>query len=246
MQEVFAVNRQEFEDTARRYREEMFRMYAAQSIEPKPKPEPHRAVPAQSTPAQNMQEPAPLQTQEPVQQTPQQQIPQTAVSRPQDSASADSDAPLRVPERENALLAPFVPEQQDSTEPEMSKRAYTGIIRIHVFTAQGAMPVAGAAVTVTRTENGQTDLISLQTTDQSGCVPPLTVPAPPPSEDQRAPAYFVYDIAVQAAGYYREQSTDVPVFPNVTSVQSFDLIPLPAGGDETGGSITYYNNMQQY
>ena len=40
----------------------------------------------------------------------------------------------------------------------------------------------------------------------------------------------------------------MPVFPNITSVQNFDLIPLPAGSDEPlpDGDITYYNNMQQY
>ena len=61
---------------------------------------------------------------------------------------------------------------------------------------------------------------------------------------------FLVAVAVlsPAAGFYREHSTDVPVFPNVTSVQNFDLIPLPAGADEPlpDGDITFYNNMQQY
>ena len=66
--------------------------------------------------------------------------------------------------------------------------------------------------------------------------------------DQRHPESYFYDITAQAAGYYREHSADVPVFPNITSMQNFDLIPLPAGADEPlpDGDITFYNDMQQY
>ena len=50
------MNRQEFEDTARRYREELFRMYASQNITPQPKPE---AVPAAAPLPQTQAPPAP-------------------------------------------------------------------------------------------------------------------------------------------------------------------------------------------
>ncbi|MBQ8920539.1 MAG: carboxypeptidase regulatory-like domain-containing protein [Oscillospiraceae bacterium] len=134
------------------------------------------------------------------------------------------------------------------TEPELPKRPYTGIIRVRVMTAQGARPVVGAAVMMTRNTGGEPELISLQTTDRSGCIEPVTVPAPPPSDDQRNPESFLYSITVQAPGYYREHSEDVPVFPNVTSVQNFDMIPLPSGTDEPipGGDLTYYNEMRRY
>ena len=38
------MNRQEFEDTARRYREELFRMYANQNVTPQPRPQSARPV----------------------------------------------------------------------------------------------------------------------------------------------------------------------------------------------------------
>ena len=99
-----------------------------------------------------------------------------------------------------------------------------------------------------RDVGGDVQLISLQTTDLSGNIAPVTVPAPPPSADQRDPEAYHYDISVQAAGYYREHSTDVPVFPHITSMQTFEMIPLPAGTDDPfpGGDITYYNGMQKY
>ncbi|MBR3448121.1 MAG: carboxypeptidase regulatory-like domain-containing protein [Oscillospiraceae bacterium] len=131
-------------------------------------------------------------------------------------------------------------------EPALPKRAYTGCIRVHAVTAEGARPVAGAAVTVVRFVSGEPELFALQTTGDSGETETMTVPAPPPSADQRHPASFLYDISVSADGYYREHSTDVPVFPGVTSVQTFVLIPLPAGGGTlSGGDLTYYNDMPQ-
>lgn len=122
------------------------------------------------------------------------------------------------------------------------------MILVHVATAQGTRPVVGATVTVTRMTGGAEQLFSLQTTDISGNIVPVTVPAPPPSADQRDPAAFYYDISVQAAGYYREHSTDVPVFPHITSMQTFEMIPLPSGTDDPlpGGDITYFNQMQKY
>ena len=220
------MNRQEFEDTARRYREELFRMYASQNITPQPKPP-------------QEQPPAP------------QAVPAAAINAAVPEQPAKPEAPV-LPEEESAVSPePELPESEspEPDEPGLPKRAYTGIIRVHVATAQGARPVAGAAVIITHLNGtSEPELISLQTTDASGNIEAVTVPAPPPSDDQRHPASCLYDITAQAAGYYREHSTDVPVFPNITSVQNFDLIPLPAGEDEPlpDGDITFYNNMQQY
>ena len=211
------MNRQEFEDTARRYREELFRMYANQSINPPPKPE----------------QPAAPQA-----------VPVIAATAQREAPPAEPDLPASAPDTpEEPVSAP-----EESETPAMPKRAYTGIIRVHVATAQGARPVAGAAVIITHLTAGEPELISLQTTDQSGNIEAVTVPAPPPSADQRHPESYFYDITAQAAGYYREHSADVPVFPNITSMQNFDLIPLPAGADEPlpDGDITFYNDMQQY
>ena len=209
------MNRQEFEDTAKRYREELFRMYAGQNLNPPPKPAPPAAPPVQE-PKLPVPQPEPQ--------------PETAVPVPEPPA----DIPQMIPE--------------EPEEPALPKRAYTGFIRVHAVTAEGARPVAGATVTITHFSKGEPELISLQTTDDSGETETVTVPAPPPSADQRRPASFLYDISVQAEGYYREHSTDVPVFPGVTSVQTFILIPLPAGSTEPvpGGDLTFYNNMQQY
>ena len=244
------MNRQEFEDTARRYREELFRMYANQNpAQPRP-PQGNRPPMPPPPPQGNrppMPPPPPQGNRPPILPPP---LPKVLPVLAQADALPDSDEPP-----ENAQMQPedFAPSGIPDTQPEeerseYAKRPYTGIIRVNVMTAQGARPVIGASVMITHMVHGEPELVSLQRTDENGTITPVTVPAPPPSADQRNPAYYAYNLSVQAAGYYREHSEDVPVFPNVTSVQTFDMIPLPAGTDEPlpGGDLTYYNQMQQY
>lgn len=123
---------------------------------------------------------------------------------------------------------------------------YMGTIRVRVTTAKGARPVSGATVVITKEDAaGVEELLSLQVTGQSGEITKVAVPSPPPSPDQRKPEAFHYDITVFAVGYYRETSKNVPVFPDIVSIQSFDLIPLPAGAEDTqvAGALTFYNTM---
>ena len=241
------MNRQEFEDTAKRYREELFRMYASQNLTPKPPhPQGNRPLPPRPQGDRPLPPPPPRpQGNRPLPPPP---------PRPQGNRPLPPPPPPVLPVLAAGEIQPepadTPPESADLTaeiqEPALPKRAYTGCIRVHTVTAEGARPVAGAAVTVVRFTDGEPELIALQTTGDSGETETLTVPAPPPSSDQRHPASFLYDISVQAEGYYREHSTDVPVFPGVTSVQTFVLIPLPAGGGTLpGGDLTYYNDMPQ-
>jgi len=284
------MNRQEFEDTAKRYREEMLRMYLNQPMSPPPRPGNRPPVPPPPPPPRpGNRPPVPPPpppprpgNRPPVPPPPPPPRPGNRPSvpppppppRPGNRPSVPPPPPPPIlPPSPSALIPPSfrkavpamadaepeAPElntemQSDTEQPDdeqddnLQKRPYTGMIRVHVSTARGAKPIAGAVVTITRNQDGQTMLVALQTTDDSGNIEPVNVPAPPPSEDQRHPQAFYYEISAQAAGYYREHSQDVPVFPYITSMQNFDLIPLPAGTDDPipGGDLTFYNNMQQY
>ena len=228
------MNRQEFEDTARRYREELFRMYASQNLSPPQNQKP------KTVPPPRPQNTKPLPPPPPGASKPILTLPPPLPSAVPAAVSAE------MPADEEPELLPEAARSDPPEEPTLPKRAYTGYIRVHTVTAEGARPVAGAAVTVVRFIDGEPELTALRITDDSGETDTITVPSPPPSADQRHPASFLYDISVQAEGYYREHSTDVPVFPGVTSVQTFVMIPLPAGDDAvSGGDLTYYNNMPQ-
>lgn len=184
------MNQQEFQDAAKRYQDELLRMYRAQNMTPPPKP---LAAP---------------------------QIP--------------SPPPIAVPMAEIT---------EDTSKIE---QAYSGTLRVSVTTAKGAKPVPYATVVVSQElPDGKERLISMQVSNQSGEIRSISVPAPPPSADQRSPESYRYDISVYAAGYYREQSRDVPVFPNIVSMQRFDMIPLPLGTDDlrTADAVTLYNPL---
>ncbi len=200
------MNQQEFEDTARRYREEMFRLYANPPTMPQPRPVPPPMQPSVPWPAP---------------------LPEPAVP-----PSPPMDLPAEPP----------VSDQQPDPMPTS-----TGGIKVRVSTARGARPVENAVVTVVRETGAQEHLYALQKTNSSGETQVITLPAPPPAENQQSPAYFDYNIHVYAPGYYRESAMSIPVFADVVSLQAFDLIPLPAGVlPTTGADLLFYNHMKDY
>ncbi len=210
------MNQQEFEDTARRYREEMFRLYANQPMSPQPKP----MAPPMTPPSPQMTTPPP-------------------------------PMPLPAPPYSGAETAPMVQQPMDlpQEQPMMPPPAeeYRGSVKVRVSTAKGARPVAGAIVTVVREMGGKEHIYALQKTNDSGETGIIELPAPPPSANQQAPQYYDYNIHVHAPGYYRESTMAMPVFPNILSLQSFDLIPLPAGiQPRSGGDLLFYNYMKDY
>lgn len=257
------MNRQEFEEAARKYREEMFRLYAARQFNPPPAPQqPAPPVPPKPplppSPPRNPHVPhhppvrPPMMPQRPPLTPPPPFAALPALSDGQEQPAEtespqESTTPENAPPEDIAYLPENPPQEPDGSGTDDAgavKPDASGGILVHVRTARGAEPVPGAAVVITQEQNGEQILISVQTTNECGDVPEVSVPAPPSTADQQYPAYYVYDISVSAEGFYREHSKDVPVFEGVVSVQSFDLIPLPAGHDDPyTGSRTHYNNL---
>ncbi len=209
------MNQQEFEDTARRYREEMFRLYANQPMTPQPKPMPAPMQPMLQPPVPPpVPLPAPMSEQNPPPVPPQMDLPQ---------------------------------EIPDLPPTPITQETYQGMVKVKVSTANGARPIVGAIVTVVREIGGKEHIYALQKTNDSGETGVIQLPAPPPSANQQAPQYYDYNIHVHAPGYYRESAIAMPVFPNVLSLQNFDLIPLPAGVQpRSGGDLLFYNYMKDY
>lgn len=154
-------------------------------------------------------------------------------------------SPMPLPEDQAPIVVPDATDEQPMPE---NGEHYYGTLRLNVTTARGARPVADATLMVYRTVGDAQHLIAVQVTDSSGYVPALQVEAPPPTPDQRHPTAYYYDIEVYAPGYYREHSSNIPVFPNIISMQTFDLIPLPLGTPDAqmNEGVRFYNPMQQY
>jgi hypothetical protein len=107
-----------------------------------------------------------------------------------------------------------------------------GYLVVRVSTARGAIPLENATVSVRGTSAQSSDIIYSLETDESGLTPRLPLPAPPKSNslspDQSTP-YSLWSIDVFKKGYVTARYESVPVYPEITSVQNAELIPLSEG-----------------
>lgn len=120
----------------------------------------------------------------------------------------------------------------------------TGYLLVRVSTAQGAIPVPGAKVTV-RDNLGMEvppdrgSVISVMTTDRDGRTQRIALAAPPRG-DSLTPngtvPYATYNVDVEANGYYRQYFHAIPVYDTVTSIQPALLVPIAQNGNQDGVS----------
>ena len=107
-----------------------------------------------------------------------------------------------------------------------------GYLVVRVSTARGAIPLENATVSVRGTSAQSSDIIYSLETDESGLTPRLPLPTPPKSNslspDQSTP-YSLWSIDVFKKGYVTARYESVPVYPEITSVQNAELIPLSEG-----------------
>lgn len=108
-----------------------------------------------------------------------------------------------------------------------------GFIRVTVRTADGAIPVERAIVTI---KNSGEELLAVFFTDENGNTPKLRVPAPPlensEAPDPKGDAFMLYNIDTDKSGYRSVRNIGVPVYPDITSVQPVALVPLSEGADD--------------
>ncbi len=104
-----------------------------------------------------------------------------------------------------------------------------GALSFMVFTASEALPVAGAAVTVSTRIDGEAHEMFRAVTNQSGETPARTLPAPSKElsqdEDNAIQPFSLYDATVSKEGFTRVILRDIPVFDGVRSIQRVALIP---------------------
>jgi hypothetical protein len=203
---------EQFSDLSRRYREEMLRMYGKREEVSTTQPE-----------IVENQPPEPLEPE----------------NNP-DFTGNDGDYQDRIEtpfpeEYEEPTLPDYI---RNGTEPVLELPAAEqlhdltgeGFLRVAVQTGEGAFPVDGASVTVLVRRDGKQELAYLLRTDESGETPRVSIPAPPAAESQQpqdAQPFTTADVRVFANGYFRAEMRNVPVFAGITSLQTFQLIPLP-------------------
>lgn len=103
-----------------------------------------------------------------------------------------------------------------------------GTLLFQVTGGQGAFPVAGATVVVSKPLNDRQTLSITITTDESGKTEPLSLPAPS-RELSQAPnggvVFAAYQAEVSAPHYITEEIRNLPVFDGITTIQPVNLKP---------------------
>ncbi len=121
----------------------------------------------------------------------------------------------------------------------------TGYLLVQVTTANTAIPLSDAFVTVSR-DNAQNELLYTLRTGADGRTPRVALSAPA-REDSFAPSdippFSTYNIVVESRGYGSANYNHVPIFDGITAFQQADLIPLPANGSPDGFT---QNRPQQF
>lgn len=120
-----------------------------------------------------------------------------------------------------------------------------GYIAVSVRTADGALPIERAVVTV---KDEAERLLGVFFTDEDGNTPRLSVAAPPiaNSESPGMPgsAFYRYNIDTDKAGYRSVRNLGVPVYPGVTSVQPVNLVPLVENGSGFENDAIEYSESE--
>lgn len=142
--------------------------------------------------------------------------------------------------------------EQDSQLSFYTKKAENdamGYIRVVARSGDNAFPVKNALAIVTYAEEGQMIFKTSALTDESGQTEIIKAPAPNARYSLNSGSdvrpYSLYNITLIADGYFRERSVDVPVFAGITSVQQFNLVPLPLYMGESAETIEVYNQEPQ-
>lgn len=120
-----------------------------------------------------------------------------------------------------------------------------GYVKVNVRTGDSSAPVKGAVISISGTLSGNRILMGTAVTDESGTADVFKVPVPDvvysQSPDSKVRPYALYDISVTADGFFNTRSVDVPVFPGIISVQTFEMIPVPLYMSSDDETVTFFN-----
>ena len=110
----------------------------------------------------------------------------------------------------------------------LSENPAFGTLIFQVTGGQGAFPVAGAIIVLTKELNDQQSLSFTITTDESGKTAPLSLPAPDKELSQRpgnGTVFATYQATVSAPNHVTTEIRDLPVFDGITTIQPVSLSP---------------------
>ena len=107
-----------------------------------------------------------------------------------------------------------------------------GYLIVRVSTARGAIPLENATVSVKGSSADNSGIIYSLETNSSGLTPRLPLPTPQKSLSQSpndGVPFSLWNVDVYCKGFISAKFLNLPVYPDVTSVQNAELVPLSEG-----------------
>ncbi len=218
------ANTQNVQELIERYNRELLALHKRQQ------PTPPASVPASTAPA--VPEPAEAFTPPDVRRDLAAMTAETApASEPAQEVPTfpytDEDLNGEVPRAESPV-----------SPPAEGPASFTGYLRVYVFSGNGAEPLQGARVAVSRRQGDSDILFANVSTDRDGFTPVIPLPSVNPALSMTPDIpnpYVPYDIQVEAAGFVPAVYDNVPVYGNTYVTQPAAMVPLVAGstGNDT-------------
>ncbi len=223
---------EQLSELARKYQEEMLRMYG--------KRQPSEISPpiAADAPAAPVTQEMPDEP-EPTELPPE---PEPLADEPDLPDPSENMADYGDPELPAYIqpTPPKLPEEWAEQEAYENRNTAKGYLRIVTAAADSAYPVPDARVSVFTRIGSVLHLSYLLLTNENGETPTVTLPAPPAdlsqSPDNERP-FASCEIRIAAKGFFRTQATDVHIFAGITTRQEFQLVPLPLYYEPSDGGI---------
>ena len=123
----------------------------------------------------------------------------------------------------------------------------TGYIQVHAYSSYAQIPLQNVAVTVTALDG---TAIAMRLTDRSGRISPIEIPVPDLAAGQRPDTgeipFASVNIHARLRGYEQISARRVQVFPDTTTEQDLEMIPLselPGAWDQTEDFDTPPQNL---
>lgn len=133
--------------------------------------------------------------------------------------------------------------------PKIAPNTAYGFLKVIARTGSEALPLPNVTVTISAMENGNSRLYFSGITNESGETDHIPLPTPelnPNASSTDRQLYQSYDVMVYHPDYFRMESRGLPIFPGITSLQKFAMIPLPKRPGETPPTIVYENTEPRF
>ena len=243
------MNRNDLESQAERYRQEMLKLYGRRTVSEN-----------EAEPDTLVQSAGEVYNGEDYDVTPE-EIEDNAAEMPDDTAFAphiedespeedEEDYNSRYPEPDLGELGIDEGDTEDAVPPEYESEeslgSSVGYILVNVRTGDESAAVEGATVMVTAIVDGKRMILASGLTNENGTTIKFELPVPAlehsQSPDPLRRPYNLFDVSVTAEGFFNARSVDVPVFSGITSVQNFNMIPVPLMMKSYDETVTVLNS----